>query len=144
MANGLALAANVPFFATKAFVDTRPVFAFMANKRAYELYPLDMHIRHQYYMSLYKLMQRPNVTIDANAADRMFEIATSAGSHPATLMIRADYLISHNRPGAGELVEELKAKATLPPGTWELEKKNEKNTARRALFDAVFGQCCWT
>lgn len=143
MASGFALAANLHFAATKALVNTDPLSAFLYNQQAYKLYPLDMHIRHQYYMSLYKLMQRPNVTIDEKAADRMFEIATSAGRHPGTLMIRADYLITHNLP-AGDLVRELTAKATLQPGTWELEKYYEETVARRALSDAIFGQCCWT
>ena len=96
-----------------------------------------MHIRHQYYMSLYKLMQRPKVTIDPAAADKMFEIATSAGRHPGTLMIRADYLITnHKDPTA--LIAELRRKATLQPGTWALEKHYEETLVRRALFDSFF------
>jgi hypothetical protein len=135
--------ASVPFNATKVLVNSDPLSAFLYNQQAYKLYPLDMHIRHQYYMSLYKLMQRPNVTIDPAAADRMFEIATSAGRHPGTLMIRADYLITnHKDPTA--LIAELRRKATLQPGTWALEKHYEETLVRRALFDSFFGQCCWT
>jgi predicted Zn-dependent protease len=97
--------------------------AFGAIKAAYDTNPFDSRIRMQYLISLEKLRERAKTSIDAQAADRIYEIAkTASPRHQAVMLARVTYLLNSGRwkndLEAGRLIRQMRRNASMYPETW--------------------------
>lgn len=92
------------------YIHVEPVRALQANLRAIEIYPLDPWLRIQAMLSLRAVVQKysPRVDLSPEAADRVFEIATTAvPEQPGVLLSRVEYMINSNRYTETEEMERL-------------------------------------
>lgn len=132
---------------TQLWSRTDPLQAFLAIKAAHDAMPLDARFRMQYVMTLEHLRSSgAKVRLDKEAADRIFDIASSASpAHPAVMVARASYMLNSerwNEPQVKELVERLKAKASLYPESWMVVafyngKKGDHAQAASALVKGL-------
>lgn len=94
-----------------------PLIGFVHSLKAVEAYPFHWHYRQQVFLAFRAVLNRYNVNVTPQSADRIFDEAMSAGPVPATLMARIDYLRRAGRGGeeARQLLAQLEAMTPNEP-----------------------------
>ena len=119
-------AARVHMARVQLHLDARPVAGFRANLAAWRWMPLAEHPRRQLPLSLGHLVKSggDGLRLRPGAADRVHEIATSAGRYnPAVLIERVEYLINsgrhiERRAEIESIMADLRPRARLQPSFW--------------------------
>jgi hypothetical protein len=100
--------------------EDQPVIALQYANLAASLYPLNYRYRAQLPLSLHAVMNAKNVELKISdaAVDRVHRLGMSASPfHPATLAMRAEWLINSGQigPELAEIIAYLKTHATRQP-----------------------------